>query len=57
MLSRMNLPDAEDLVPDTDIHQLQLNAHLLMSPQKYEELQVTANDEDGWLVVMGLTAL
>ena len=45
MLSQMNLPDTEDSVPD--IHQLQLNAHLPMSPQKYEELkQVTANDEE-----------
>ena len=33
MLSRMNLPDIEDSVPDIDIHQLQLNAHLPMSPQ------------------------
>ena len=47
MLSRMNLPDTEDSVPDIDINQLQLNGYLPMSPQKYEELkQVTANDED-----------
>ena len=35
MLSRMNLLDTEDSVQDIDINQLQLNAHLPMSPQKY----------------------
>ena len=38
LLSRKNLPESEDCIPDIDINQIQLNAHLPMSPQKYQEL-------------------
>ena len=47
LLSRKNLPKTEYCIPDIDINQIQLNAHLPMSPQKYQKLkQVTVNDEE-----------
>lgn len=46
MLSRMNLPETEESIQDIDINQLQLNAHLPMSPQKYNEFK-SKTSEDG----------
>lgn len=48
-LSRLNLPEtSEEMVPDIDVNQIQLNAHLPMAPHKYEELK-QATERDGEL--------
>ena len=47
LLSRMNLPETEETLPDIDINQVQLNSHLPMSPEKYKELiKATSEDDD-----------